>query len=236
MYDFNIVGHRGAPMQEPENTLASFRRAIDMGVDWIEFDLREIRDGVLVVIHDDTVDRTTSGQGKVSDMTFEEIERLDAGHGQKVPSLQQVIDLARNKVKMDMEIKQPGIEADVVSAIVKNNVVGQCMISSFMLDALEKVKKLSSDIMTAAIMEKMPENAEACMDHLLHDVRADAVMISIKIASVPFVGELRRNAFKIGIWNADTPDQIEKYAAMRPYFLCSNYPDRLLELREAPTA
>lgn len=236
MYDFNIVGHRGVPMQEPENTLASFKRAIDMGVDWIEFDLRETKDGALVVIHDDTVDRTTNGHGKVSDMTFEEIERLDAGNGQKIPSLQQVIDLARNRVKMDMEIKQRGIEDDVVSAIEKNNVVGQCMVSSFMLDSLEKVKKLNLDIVTAAIMDKMPENVEACIDHLLHDVRADAVMISVKIATPPFVAELRRNAFKIGIWNADTPDQIEIYSAMRPHFLCSNYPDRLLELRAAPTA
>lgn len=73
MYHFEIVGHRGALRQAPENTLLSFRRAIDIGVDWVEFDLHESRDGVLVVIHDDRVDRTTDGRGKVSDMTFEEL-------------------------------------------------------------------------------------------------------------------------------------------------------------------
>ena len=79
MYDFDVVGHRGAPRDEPENTLASFERAIRIGVDWIEFDLRKTRDGVLVVIHDETVDRTTNGKGLVRDMTFDELRELDAG-------------------------------------------------------------------------------------------------------------------------------------------------------------
>lgn len=231
MFDFSIVGHRGAPRQEPENTLASFKRAMDMGVDWIEFDLRVTRDGVLVVIHDETVDRTTNGKGRVSDMTFSEIEKLDAGNGQRIPSLQQVIDLARNKVKMDMEIKQMGTEADVVSAIEKNNIVAQCMVSSFMPDSIRTAKALNNRIMTAAIMDKMPEHVGSCIDTLLYDIKADALMLSIKIANDSFISELRRNGLKIGIWNADTPDQIERYAIMNPNFLCSNYPDRLVELR-----
>ncbi|WP_254591337.1 glycerophosphodiester phosphodiesterase [Methanocella conradii] len=70
MYYFEIVGHRGAPGQAPENTLLSFERAMQIGVDWIEFDVRRSRDGVLVVIHDETVDRTTDGSGRVRDMGF----------------------------------------------------------------------------------------------------------------------------------------------------------------------
>lgn len=234
MYDFGIVGHRGAPREEPENTLASFTRAIRIGVDWIEFDLRKTKDDVLVVIHDDRVDRTTNGRGMVSDLTFEEIERLDASGGQKVPSLQQVIDLARDKVKMDMEIKEEGIEADVISAIERNNITDQCMISSFMLPTIKNARELNSHIMTAAIMDKIP--LDECIHRLASEIKADAVMLSIKIVSPTFLAELRRSGFKIGIWNADTPDQIEKYAAMRPDFLCSNYPELLVRLKAAHMA
>jgi glycerophosphoryl diester phosphodiesterase len=219
-------------MEAPENTLLSFRRAIDIGVDWIEFDLHESRDGVLVVIHDDTVDRTTNGKGKVRDMAFSELEKLDAGDGQKIPSLQQVITLAKGKVKTDMEIKVKGIEEDVVGAIEKNGIVGQCMVSSFIYDSIKKVKELSPGIMTAAIMDKMPEDVEKCLDMLFNDVNTRTLMISKKIALGPFVGEVRRLGFEAGIWNADTPGEIEWFAAMDPRYLCSNYPERLVEFKQ----
>lgn len=231
MYDFEVVGHRGAPREEPENTLASFERAIAIGVDWIELDLRKTKDGVLVVTHDGRVNRTTNGRGMVNEMTFDEIEQLDAGNGQKIPSLQQVIDLSRDKVKMDMEIKEAGIEADVVSAIEGDHIVAHCMVSSFMLQPIKNVKELNSRIMTAAIMSKTP--VDEYIDELACEIKADAVMLSIKIVTIPLLAELRKRGFKIGIWNADTPGQIEKYAAMRPDFLCSNYPERLMRIRGA---
>ncbi|HTY89620.1 MAG TPA: glycerophosphodiester phosphodiesterase family protein [Methanocella sp.] len=236
MYKFQIVGHRGAPRQAPENTLLSFKRAMDIGVDWIEFDLRETKDGVLVVIHDDAVDRTTDGKGKVRDMTFRELHGLDAGNGQEIPSLMQAIGLMKNYVKMDMEIKEPGIEEDVVAAIRRNDIAGQCMVSSFIYDSIKKVKDMDSAIATAAIMDKMPEDPQECLDTLLRDVKADAVMLSKKIVTPAFVGQIRRQGLRVGIWNADTPDEIDKYASMDPYYLCSNYPERLVEFRQVPVS
>jgi glycerophosphoryl diester phosphodiesterase len=231
MCDFQIVGHRGAPMEAPENTLLSFKRAMDIGVDWIEFDLRRSEDGVLVVIHDEAVDRTTNGHGKVGEMTFGELQDLDAGNGQKIPSLQQVIGLARGKVGMDMEIKERDIEDAVVDMITRSGIVGHCMVSSFLYDPLRIVKELDPDIMTAAILDKMPGNVEKCLDTLFDDVNTRILMLGKKIVTEPFVGEVRRLGFEVGIWNADTPDEIEKYAAMDPEYLCSNYPDRLKELK-----
>ena len=234
MYDFEIVGHRGAPKMAPENTLISFKLAMDIGVDWIEFDLHRSKDGILVVIHDETVDRTTNGRGKVSEMTFEQLQKLDAGNGQSIPSLKQVIDLARENVKMDMEIKEEGIEKDVVEAIEKNGIAGQCMVSSFIYDSIKKVKELNPDIMTAAILDRMPGDVVKCLDTLFDGVNTRTLMISKKIANEPFIGEARRYGFRIGIWNADTPEEIESLAAMDPYYLCSNYPDRLVELKSIP--
>ncbi|MEM4791078.1 MAG: glycerophosphodiester phosphodiesterase family protein, partial [Thermofilum sp.] len=82
---FFVVAHRGASGHEPENTLRAVRRAIEIGADVVEVDVRVSKDGALVVIHDDTVDRTTSGRGKVRDMTAAELRSLDAGKGERIP-------------------------------------------------------------------------------------------------------------------------------------------------------
>lgn len=231
MSGFEIVGHRGAPRQAPENTLLSFRRAMEIGVDWIEFDLHRSKDGALVVIHDDTVDRTTNGHGKVRDMTFGQLEKLDAGNGEKIPSLEQVISLARGRVKMDMEIKEEGIERDVVDAIKHSGITNQCMVSSFIYSSIKKVSDMAPNIRTAAIVDKIPDNTESFLNMLFEDVGTRTIMASKKISSGPFVGEMRRLGFQVGIWNADTPAEIELYAAMDPMYLCSNYPDRLVEFK-----
>lgn len=233
---YQIVGHRGAPRQAPENTMLSFKRAIDIGVDWIEFDLRNTKDGVLVVIHDEKVDRTTNGEGMVRDMTFEELQGLDAGDGQRIPSLAEVIALAKGRVGMDMEIKVQGIEEGVVDAILRSDILSRCMVSSFILDSIKLVKEMDPGITTAAIMDKMPGDPQKCLDTLLMDVKADVIMLSKKIATPPFVGQIRRQGLKVGIWNADTVDEIETYAAMDPYYLCSNFPERLVEFRQVHTA
>lgn len=232
MYYFEIVGHRGAPGQAPENTLLSFERAMQIGVDWIEFDVRRSRDGVLVVIHDETVDRTTDGSGRVRDMGFSELERLDAGAGQRIPSLQQVIDLAKGRVRMNIEIKERGIEEGVVNTIKKNGIESQCMVSSFIYASIRRVKELCPGLVTAAIMDRVPEDVEKCLDTLL-GVDTRILMLSKKIVTEPFIGEARRLGFALGIWNADTTAEIERYAAMNPEYLCSNYPEMLVEFRQA---
>ncbi len=141
MYDFMIIGHRGAAGYEPENTLRSFRKAIDIGVDWIEFDLHRSADGHLVVIHDPTVDRTTNGHGKVSEMTLDELKKLDAGKGQQIPTFQEVIDLARGHIRIIPEIKQEGIELEVMDVIDRNDIINQCMVSSFFTYAIRRCKE-----------------------------------------------------------------------------------------------
>ena len=102
-----LTGHRGAAALEPENTLLSMQKAIDLSVDQIEIDVHLTSDQHLVVIHDTTVDRTTDGQGAVADFTLEKIKQLDAGKGERIPTLQEVIDLVRGKVVLQIELKGP---------------------------------------------------------------------------------------------------------------------------------
>ncbi len=104
----HIMGHRGAPADEPENTLRSIRRALAMGVDAVEIDVQLTKDGELAVIHDGTVDRTTNGQGAVKDFTLAELKGLDAGKGEAIPSLAEMAAAVAGKAHLVIELKEPG--------------------------------------------------------------------------------------------------------------------------------
>jgi glycerophosphoryl diester phosphodiesterase len=122
-----LCGHRGARVHAPENTMASFERAAELGADLIELDVRLTSDGALAIIHDSTVDRTTNGSGRVADLTWAEIQALDAGirfseafAGQRVPSLQQVLEWARGRVYLAVEVKVPApVPPDVLARIAE---------------------------------------------------------------------------------------------------------------------
>lgn len=143
-----IIAHRGGPRYAPENTLAAFQHAVTQGVDWLEFDVQMTQDGVLVIIHDETVDRTTNGTGAVRDLTFAQIHALDAGKGEKVPTFKEVVELARaNGVKILPETKSarlyPGIEENMLQVLDEAGYLDQTIIQSFEADSLNTLHRLN---------------------------------------------------------------------------------------------
>lgn len=151
-HNFLKIAHRGASAYEPENTLRSFKVAIDMKADMIEFDVRMSKDGHLVVIHDNTVDRTTNGRGYVNELTLEELENLDAGRGEKIPTLKEVVELGVGKTKFAIELKEGGTEKKTISLIKEYNLLDEVFIISKSRELLKKVKILEGDIRTCLIM------------------------------------------------------------------------------------
>lgn len=150
------IAHRGGIAYAPENTLAAFQNAINQGVDWLEFDVQMTKDGALVVIHDETVDRTTNGTGAVRDMTLEQIRSLDAGQGQKVPTFEEVMELAKtNGVRILPETKSahlyPGVEEKLLQALEQANYLDQTVIQSFEADSLEKLHRLNPQARLCAL-------------------------------------------------------------------------------------
>ena len=139
-----VIAHRGGRAHKPENTQAAFRNAIELGVDWLEFDVQRTKDGVLVVFHDISIERTTNGTGKVADLTFDELRRLDAGDGERVPTFREVIALAKEGgVGILPEAKSPhlypGIEAELLAEIKEADYLAHTGIQSFDHDLLESV-------------------------------------------------------------------------------------------------
>lgn len=132
-----VIGHRGASAHYPENTLASFRGAMQAGAPMVELDAQLSRDGAVVVIHDETVDRTTNGRGLVANLSLAELRRLDAGGGERIPLLAEVLELP---VAVNVEIKDSAaVEAVAQLVAGRENVV----VSSFDLDALDRVRQLA---------------------------------------------------------------------------------------------
>lgn len=134
----------------PENTLAGIELAIGFGADAIEIDVHCTADGVLVLLHDDTVDRTTNGSGNVHAMTLTEVRRFDAGArlfaprfaGERIPTLAEVIDLTRGKALLQIEVKQKGIEEAVAAAVRDASAVADCEVHSFYPSVVRRMREV----------------------------------------------------------------------------------------------
>lgn len=135
-----IYGHRGAPAELPENTLAGFRRAVELGVYGIELDVHLSKDGVAVVCHDETLDRTTNATGAIADFTVGELREVDAGNGEYVPTLAEVLELVQGKLHVDIEVKANAAGAAVLEDVKKFPDL-HWLVSSFDWDVLRYVRE-----------------------------------------------------------------------------------------------
>ena len=141
-----IVGHRGACGRAPENTLRSFAQAIELGCQRTELDVQVSADGIAVVMHDATVDRTTNGHGAVSAFTLHQLKQLHAGAGERIPSLEEVMALCRDKIALQIELKAPGSPALVASLIERAWDPAKTVITSFDLGLLDAFASLEPSI------------------------------------------------------------------------------------------
>jgi glycerophosphoryl diester phosphodiesterase len=153
-----IIAHRGAAGEAPENTLAAFNLALEQGCDAIELDVHLSADGELIVCHDNDIDRTTTGAGKISEMTVTELKKYDAGlwfhekyKNEKLPLLREVFDLVPNGIMINVEIKNipsyyQGIEQKLLDLLIEKNRVHQVVVSSFDHKCLVRLKQLENDV------------------------------------------------------------------------------------------
>src|SRR3990170_6122982 len=158
------IGRRGARAYEPENTLRSFKKAIEIGVDAVEFDVRKTRDNHLVVIHDADVKRTTNGKGLVADLTLKEIKELSAEKGEKIPTLEEALEFLDNKAKILIELKEIGCEEKVLTTVHSKKLEKNVIITSFLENALKKIRELNKQIETGLIYAKHKNPVKAATE------------------------------------------------------------------------
>ena len=158
-----VLAHRGASHDAPENTLAAFRAAIEQGADWLEFDVQQTRDGQLVVFHDLRVERTSNGRGALRELTLEQVRQLDAGAwfgpefaGERVPTFEEVVQLARGAgIRIFPEVKDPrfypGIEERVAATLRAYEYEDSSLVQSFDPGSLEKLRQLNPRLRLAVL-------------------------------------------------------------------------------------
>ena len=165
-----IIAHRGASFFLPENTLLSIGNALDRGVGMVEIDVRQSRDGEIVVFHDATLGRTTNGTGMVKDKTLLELKKLDAGHGETIPTLNEVLKLVKSKLgkvskfkdqpSIIIEIKEPGIEKEVLDIIKQEDMVKKVIVASFYHHVSLNLKLMEEKLKTGIIFIAQPIHPE----------------------------------------------------------------------------
>ncbi|NVM22176.1 MAG: glycerophosphodiester phosphodiesterase [Desulfobacterales bacterium] len=219
-----IMGHRGAAALEPENTLLSIGRAVEIGVDAVEIDVRLSKDKQLVVIHDATVDRTTDGRGPVGSYTLKEIKKLDAGKGETIPTLQEVVDFIGNKIRLVVELKEEGTENKVVELIRKNNLYDNAYVISFWHNLVKNVKDMDGRIKTGVLLVGCP--VDAC---LATRASADALVMRYTFVNRQLVETAHKDGLKVFIWNIDDRRLLKPYADMRVDGIGSNDPRVLVD-------
>lgn len=219
-----IMGHRGAAALEPENTLRSIERAVEIGVDAVEIDVRLSKDRELVVIHDSTVDRTTNGSGPVSGYSLDDLKKLDAGGGQTIPTLQEVMELIGHKVKLVIELKEEETERMVVELIKRNNLDDNVYVISFWHELVKTVKVIESCIKTGVLLVGCP--VDTCV---AIQASADALVMKYNFVNRHFVEMVHKDGLKVFVWNIDDRYLLKPYVDMGVDGIGSNDPRVLVE-------
>lgn len=233
-----IIAHRGASGSAPENTLASFRRAIELGADWLELDVCASRDGEVIVIHDDTLERTTNGRGKVSDRTLAELKRLDAGAwfdprfaGESVPTLSEVIRLAKaHRVGLLVEMKTgshlgQGFEEKVVSLLSDAGFLGRSIVMSFNHAAVSRAKQAEHGLKTLLLIGRRASALKIA--DIVRDHGAAGVSVKDSLASKQYVAALRDRGMMVVVWTVNSPGAMRRFMARGVDGITTNYPERL---------
>ena len=209
----------------PENTLTSFKKAMEIGVDAIELDIRKTKDSQLVVIHDADVKRTTDGEGLVGELTLKEIKSLDAGSGEKIPTLDETLDFLLKKVKLFVELKETGFEKQVLSIVHEKGLEKNVIIVSFIEDALKKVRELNSDIETGLIYARHKNPLKAALK-----LKANYLLAFYRFTHTANVEKAHECGLKMIVWTINDPQEAEEYAKKGVDGIASDKPDILVRL------
>lgn len=232
-----MIGHRGAAGHAPENTMASFRRAVELGAAFIETDLRLSHDARFVAMHDPTVDRTTNGKGLVRDFTLDELRGLDAGSwfgpefaGERIPSIEEILAFARDvNIVVYLEVKLEdawGVHHALVSALRAAEEAARTMIISFDAVLLENIRKLDATLLTGFLYEKpTPGAIEKAQSIGARQILPRADLVTPELVKAAHEADLQ-----VATWTANEPEQMRALISADINGIMTNYPDRLCEV------
>ena len=223
-----VTGHRGAAGLAPENTLVAIRKGISLNVDRIEIDVQQTADGVVVVRHDETLDRTTNGKGLIKEQTFLEIRKLDAGSsfssafkGEKIPSLEEALQIVNGQCDLVIEIKKgndfyPNIVEHTIELINKYNARGWCIMHSFNIDVLVRANQLMPDLRLHRLWVYKFRGLPLIYDGSFNSLNIDKYpflgeySIMYNFANKGIINQLHKHGKMLNGWKVDHKKQINR--------------------------
>ena len=222
-----IIGHRGAKGESPENTLKSIQWALDLGCGGVEIDVHLSRDGHLMVIHDSTLERTTSGQGEVKKHTLDELKGLDAGEGETIPTLDEVLNLVRGykEAVILVEIKASGCEKKVIDCVDSLQMKERSIIKCFHHGPLKMIKDMRPDFKTHCLLYGRPLNPV----EIVKSAKGDGLSISHETLDKELVSECLNEGLEMTVWNANTVEEMELFKQMGFHYICTDFPSLFLK-------
>lgn len=229
-----IIAHRGASRAEPENTLRAFDLAIRQGAQMIELDLHLTRDGQVVVIHDQDLDHTTDLTGRVDEMTLEQVRKADAGKGERVPTLEETLDLTMGRVRLYLEIKDPRAADETLRQIRMRGCQAGCMLASFDIPLMRRLGEEVRDIELGIILGNETLNPvvrwrEAFPWIALSNIRYDVLCMQVELCYRMLARRIRAAGKKLYVWTADEEQVFDRMISYGVDGIVTNVPDRLIE-------
>jgi len=179
---------------------------LELGVDAVELDVRRTKDGEVVVIHDAEVDRTTNGKGLVSELTLEEIKKLVTDKGEKIPTLEEALDFLDKKVKVLIELKETGIEEDVLNLIREKELEKNVILISFLESALGKIRALNKDVETGLIYVRHENPVKAALE-----LKANYLLPLYRFTRAEEIKKAHENGLKIIVWTINDEKEVSAY-------------------------
>lgn len=227
------IAHRGASAYTPENTLPAFEQALELGADMIELDLHISKDRELVVIHDATLERTTNGRGRVREKDLFQLKALDAGSWfspffsrTRIPTLKEVLELAKGKVQLDIEVKGWGIEERGVNLIRDYSLLDQVLMTSFDHKALLRIKEIEPSIKTGALLARRPRD----MADIAQRVKTDILCIEHSIIREGDIEACHKKGISLYLWTVNDPRRMEYLIDLGVDGIITDYPDVLRKI------
>lgn len=220
-----VYAHRGLSGRFPENTLLAFREALAAGADGIELDVHATADGVPVVIHDRDVSRTTSGSGAVDEISLAALQTLDAGSGERVPALSEVLHLVGDAVHLDIEIK--GLDAGRATLdVLAQFPAARWAISSFNWDILRRIRLLDAN----AELWPLTERVDDALLSTAAELASPAVSLWAGAYTETHAAALKDEGLQAVIWTVNDAAEAEQMRDRGAFALCTDVPDHILRV------
>jgi glycerophosphoryl diester phosphodiesterase len=222
------IAHRGAKGYEPENTLQAFQKALDLNADGIELDVHLSADGHIIVIHDETIDRTTNGKGFVNNLSLSELKSFLIADQLEIPTLNEVFDLTDKKCLINIELKGAGTASKVVALIEeyisdKNWNYEHFIISSFDWNMLQEVHILNPNIAIGVLTEEDLDTALAFAEV----VKAKAIHPDYQLLNQENTKEIQQKGFLVLPWTVNSEEDIQKIKSYNVDGIISDFPDKI---------